>query len=247
MTDTIDTDGQATLFEEAGVGADPEREFSERLDTLVSKLQAKYRPTHLEDLRYLLETCFLWPGPDPVFCIANAYDRQVEIDKTLRSFQGISRRLQRLVQPSDGYYSLLSDMGERLPSGDAGDSAAAYFIELEGLLPKLTQPLNLLARPAKERPPHVKDGYVRDLVRCVLWYLKKIEGYQPTTSGYGGSSVTGRAGIICQLAIDALQVPVSSSLHSQIRSVMREAGWQNESYDWWDNLPKHARPTVPKP
>lgn len=201
------------------------------------KLDRTQRPTQPRRLVQLLLDCFVWPVPDFHPAPNARYDLEVAADANLKRFIQAAMALRVSLPRSDDYYVLSSLMEARLPAGQLGDDAAERLHQLEDWLRSESLSLGLKRRVRRPRPGHIKDPYVRGMVRAVFWYILRVEGQQPTQSFTGSPPApTSRAAILAAVTVDALGYSVEG-IKRHVEEVMRDATWRCQSFDAWQNLP----------
>ncbi len=201
------------------------------------KLDRAQRPTQPRKLVQLLLNCFVWPVPDFYPAPNVRYDLELAADANLKRFIQAAIALRADLPRSHNYYVLSSLMEARLPGGQPGDDAAERLHQLEDWLRSVNLDFSLKPRPNRSRPGHIKDPYVRWLVRAVFWYILHVEKQQPTQSFTGSPPTpTSRAGILALVTVDALSYS-SKGIKRHVEEVMLDTAWRCESFDAWQNLP----------
>lgn len=177
--------------------ANVEARARKALFTAWRKLDGTQRPTQPRKLVQLLLDCFVWPVPDFYPAPNVRYDLERAADANLKRFIQAAIALRADLPHSHNYYVLSSLMEARLPGGQPGDDAAERLHQLEDWLRSVNLAFSLTRRPSRSRPGHIKDPYVRKLVRAVFWYILRVEGQEPTQSFTGSPPApTSRAAVL---------------------------------------------------
>lgn len=219
----------------------PEQELADRLcAAFTSMYPPSFRPRQSLLLAEIIADRAAWPGHDwrttPDETLRTAKRTDVLLDRLVKD----ARLLWEALPKSDNYYVLATLMEDRARDGSRDFE---HLVELEQLLPKLTELHRLLPRTASKGGAPKKDLFAREMARVVFWYLLYCEQEEPTAGVSQEGSPTSRASVLVQVVLEVIGVKLQGHLASVLSAVRDEQVWRDPEYGRCIILPEAAPPS----